>query len=1241
MVRQTKLREAGGSSLVSSWSLSPQKVPRHTRLGRLEHFAVDLLHVELRLKRCNKSESEGGTVVFDFDGDENFLSMIVPALCSVVEEIDESQSQSIARIHEMKSKIWKCLKVRFFWLAANFFLWRERICLNVGESRIAESEGLHFVEKARACLRERENAGRKVLSEVKTPHLESPKRKGIYWKALSVDSLNIFIDEVQASSVVLRAQEQFLHVISKYSKGGVESNMNEIRLEDEDAERLFEIGKMLLARYEGANAKYSELVDDLLTVHGDKILLSSFDKRLHAVENNIVDAIKNGLVDFLFPLTIVDTPICLLRVENPCILSILVTCLSTKAGTCKTIVELLVQMVSVVIRLAKSTSERIKSRKDVHCDEDSFDDMLDVDSITSDDEDGLLHKNSDQIKMQKYATIVGIFLEKIYNILRNEWNDVQKSVFAPSRCLFETMLHDCLLFAAEWYECSGAILLEESTAEDMGLFLMIEKVYREITSLLPCTSSLESVSRVFLSGLISIVDSQRFVLQFISRTKTSSKRRTERMKATRKRADLVAVCCCQAGLLLSKNLCIVESGEMNASKLFLDADQGNDSSSKIALFCDALLWLWKACCNTDTNDSGAGKAAETAHCLDKFGRERLRIPVSTALIALCGSASTTMLFSKGRDNENVAQSTSDPISLIEFYDSDASAIEWVAEDGQPEDSLLTKKKENLLRVLSQAIHCVCQVFVKVDEKEALEYSYGLGYVTENGPTLPLVVCRVLNMFSEQLLVEFSEGELEDSSWSNYPFGTRTVGTLLDSALHKAYKCLHGFSLTHASEKDSSLTTINTPTPKIQTFPPEDTRAAVFLFRCIMRAYSQTKKTPPKAALDVVLVSLPKLQESKKASAIQNYLFNPNLTDVALSGLVSLVTKQSNWESCFSEIEGFFWTPHADNDREVEDESAKVRRGIAKLMAQGAIPQCQDCADENIIRHSTIQTEEELSQKFFAVVDDLCFGDSGDCEGWYKASQCLTIKADLIADRLGLSKGFARGEKFCFDGHFSVPDARGMSLADLIHAQEREMWLKEEGWLQCISDDLSVFARYSWSSFDSLRECSLKIGSAYQRLPTSNGEGLEDRFHERIWTEIEILNAKKNFVSWQEAWGGLFVSALRKVSLRCLSLALYTAHKTDSEESNLISEIAESMGVNLYSELMGSQMYGYPMHEMVPYRKRKTAEAALSCFDVAINVLESGNDKSMESDSARDVWDLHFMKGKVSFCLLCFLFRSKF
>jgi hypothetical protein len=409
----------------------------------------------------------------------------------------------------------------------------------------------------------------------------------------------------------------------------------------------------------------------------------------------------------------------------------------------------------------------------------------------------------------------------------------------------------------------------------------------------------------------------------------------------------------------------------------------------------------------------------------------------------------------------------------------------------------------------------------------------------------------------------------------------------------------------------------------------------------MRAYSQTKRSPPKAALDVVLAALPKLQESKKAADIQNYLFSPNLNDVALCELVSLVTKQANWESSFCEIEGLFWTPRNKNDMEdeVEDEWAKVRRDIAKLMAQGAIPQCQDCADESIIRPSTIQTEEELSQKFFAVIDDMCFGDTCDCEGWYKASQCLTIKADLIADRLGLSKGFARSKTFYFDGHFSVPKNRSINLADLVQTQEREMRLKEEGWLQCLNYDLSVFARYSWSSFDSLRECSQKIGSVYQRLPTSNEEDQDDRFDEKIWTEIDNFVSKKNFVRWQEAWGGLFVSALRKVSLRCLSLAFYTAYKTDSEEYNLISEIAESMGVNLYSELMGSQMYGYPMHEMVSYRKRKTAEAALSCFDVAIKVVESVNDKSIDSGSARDVWDLHFMKGKVSCCHLLALQRK--
>jgi hypothetical protein len=59
---------------------------------------------------------------------------------------------------------------------------------------------------------------------------------------------------------------------------------------------------------------------------------------------------------------------------------------------------------------------------------------------------------------------------------------------------------------------------------------------------------------------------------------------------------------------------------------------------------------------------------------------------------------------------------------------------------------------------------------------------------------------VANHFADILLTEFGVEERiankQKSLWATgYPFGARAIGGLLDSTLYKAYRALHGISLT--------------------------------------------------------------------------------------------------------------------------------------------------------------------------------------------------------------------------------------------------------------------------------------------------------------------------------------------------------------------------------------------------------------------------------------------------------------
>ena len=93
----------------------------------------------------------------------------------------------------------------------------------------------------------------------------------------------------------------------------------------------------------------------------------------------------------------------------------------------------------------------------------------------------------------------------------------------------------------------------------------------------------------------------------------------------------------------------------------------------------------------------------------------------------------------------------------------------------------------------QAFHCVARLFGTVSKKDAASFAHVDNYVSEKGPILPLVVVRLLNRIAGSLLTGFAEQNQNNGLETGYPFGTRTTGSILDAKLHKASKCLYGFT----------------------------------------------------------------------------------------------------------------------------------------------------------------------------------------------------------------------------------------------------------------------------------------------------------------------------------------------------------------------------------------------------------------------------------------------------------------
>mmetsp|Transcript_43871 Transcript_43871/g.133611 ORF Transcript_43871/g.133611 Transcript_43871/m.133611 type:complete len:143 (+) Transcript_43871:3559-3987(+) len=72
------------------------------------------------------------------------------------------------------------------------------------------------------------------------------------------------------------------------------------------------------------------------------------------------------------------------------------------------------------------------------------------------------------------------------------------------------------------------------------------------------------------------------------------------------------------------------------------------------------------------------------------------------------------------------------------------------------------------------------------------------------------------------------------------------------------------------------------TSKPTKFKPESVKAAAQLYRCIRRAYSNSRRSPPKASLECVESSLPEIEETAVSKAIQEFVFSPTPIDSFVS-----------------------------------------------------------------------------------------------------------------------------------------------------------------------------------------------------------------------------------------------------------------------------------------------------------------------------------------------------------------------
>jgi hypothetical protein len=753
----------------------------------LELFGIDILYAELLLKQCDRHLPTH----VEFDDDSNRITLMITAILEARSVLNDSVLRE--EHNETLEHHFVRLSIRCYWLAAGFFLWRSRSSRVISEARQAQEEGIYYIEETSKLFA---LSLPKKMASIPTPHLVSPGRTESHWKEISPLLLAKVGNEIQASAVVSLAKQNFQELVTTV-RDSASLDLNNSQISQTNAQTMIKIGEILLDRYKSSynaeESKHIELIQDFLTVHGEDLV-----KLIHSSN----DEYDSSLDSILPAVGVISLPT-LLQMTNPSILSILVTCLNISEIRRFDVAKLFIRLILTTIDLRGFLLERIVNAREKTGDEDNFsDDDSDDDSIMSDDH-GSIHqnmvsKNADERRLRYCGHLVIFLLDRLHSLLSSNiiMTEQEKSQIFLSEDII-VMIQLSMELAADFTgrrRWSHSISL--STEDDQRLFQAIRLVVGDLINASPTKACQTRIQRFYFVELAKTIISHRPI--FLSSVKVQGNRggRAARQKLCIKRAEFLGLIFSELGYMLSLHMgCVDENLQLVESPLLQEQEGSGANLSKYerAIFLDAMLGLWKYASMALSEESARTEYSTVCSAFDRPIVKCMQIPLATAITALCGSATRTRRKSHSCGNEektSARSSSNDPLCLTEFFDSDASANEWLSdhEEGSAVAAVLAEKeikarKKELLRAICHAIHCInIVVGVVQDNKGALTTFTDVTGRDALGPLLPLVATRVLNHFADKLLLNFGPVKKQkENLWVNeYPFSTQTTGDLVVS-----------------------------------------------------------------------------------------------------------------------------------------------------------------------------------------------------------------------------------------------------------------------------------------------------------------------------------------------------------------------------------------------------------------------------------------------------------------------------
>ena len=1143
----------------------------------LEVLAVNLLNGELRFKRCDIGSPE-------HQEESDKLAFIIPSLLQFLSTVSQYS-------HGLGLNLLQ-LRCRCYWLASSYHLWISRCSNDTFISKAAEDLGLEFLNKTIQTMELLSASASTAAQLIKprltndkglsiyTPHLKSSARRGDHWLILSTQTLLKHRDNLQSASIVSKVRRGFQELHGGDDHQKIIASKAKLEL----------LGMELWARYNpnpNVDGKQStdvfrELLNDFLLLHADQLQLSDPDLQLpsHDWEGEM----HWGKLWTIIPSSKAASIISMSKQgPRPSIIQVLASSLIASEEKSPSLVLIFSRLVLTAFLVrAQTLEEGSDGAQQVDFEGNAPVDTADEPKacrFRRNKEMLILHaavffidKMTDTIAHRKMQHVLEAFLkgEEICSIIYSSVNYHQKDVI-------ENLKRQIHLFRS----CSRLVLALRTCQE-------LSKQARE------------KVESVYFVALVRVMILQR--KDFASLISSSYDKRLKKWQSLLcMKSELIFSIANEIAELLSLYPSTVNANGKGVIishliKAITNQDGGGRvclQASPLAQFYDSLIWFWKFLHNS----------FETLSPTEHTVRNRLMVPISAVIIALCGCPGGTVDGVSTKTGEQLEKCNP---SFSDFFDSEDSANGLFLSDDREEEN--QGEQRILLRKLCQLVQCVSLVFQSVNEK--LIYQELTSFPSsEHGPFLPLVVVRVLSTMADGIFQLFGE-----SVWEHlYPFGARNCGNTIDNILGKAYVHLYGFSFSATYEVTS------------KSHSPESIEAATQLFRCIKRVFNDNRKSPPKKAFETVELALPPAKESKASQAVKSFLFNAEKAVDQAKSATDLPLGFPEWVLNDAENPSL-------SENEDQGKIEQLRRGICQELAKGShtnLDSKRDVSDTDGLsqeREFTQTYELSLDQKFKAVLECLCY-QPNNIEGWIILSECCGFKAEYICDRLVPIQDSYASSDFSLTPKSKQRLPGTMTLDQLQKTQQEEFQVSRQNWIPFLGNNLYLYMKYPWSNFTSLKACADEIRSAISQSGASSKSPNESGYNSDYlsWTKIESKFQEGDYVQWANSWAGLFVVALRKMRQRALSVARYLS-KRNTRGGMHPTEVNEDIGTVLYSELMASTVYGYPMHPMTMFEKRRIAECSLSALREAIQLLSASTIKYTQPCHTV-TWELQFMVGK--------------